>query len=206
MPPFLNAIIDWLRAGYPDGVPESDYIPLLALLRRRLSDAEVHQIAAELADSVVSSDPQAIASGGDLPADKADIQVHLRTPDGYGPDGYDRPGRDRWGFDPAAPADRSPRFPGDSQLDRQHSRGSRSRMNGVGEWKMEVGYRESALPHGFQLARPRRFTARTAFSPTGGADPRTRRRSATTSSGNCGGSSGSSQTIAAMSATVASSV
>ncbi|MFD6162619.1 DUF3349 domain-containing protein [Nocardia sp. NPDC060256] len=65
MPPFLNAIIDWLRAGYPDGVPESDYIPLLALLRRRLSDDEVRQIAAELAGS------------GDLPADKADIQVMI---------------------------------------------------------------------------------------------------------------------------------
>ncbi|MFI6045919.1 DUF3349 domain-containing protein [Nocardia sp. NPDC051321] len=65
MPPFLNAIIDWLRAGYPDGVPESDYIPLLALLRRRLSDDEVRQIAAELAGS------------GDLPADKTDIQVMI---------------------------------------------------------------------------------------------------------------------------------
>ncbi|MBF6128244.1 DUF3349 domain-containing protein [Nocardia brasiliensis] len=65
MPPFLNAIIDWLRAGYPDGVPESDYIPLLALLRRRLSEDEVRQIAAELAGS------------GDLPADKTDIQVMI---------------------------------------------------------------------------------------------------------------------------------
>lgn len=65
MPPFLNAIIDWLRAGYPDGVPESDYIPLLALLRRRLSDDEVRQIAAEL------------AATGDLPADKTDIQVMI---------------------------------------------------------------------------------------------------------------------------------
>jgi hypothetical protein len=65
MPPFLNAIIDWLRAGYPDGVPESDYIPLLALLRRRLSADEVRQIAAEL------------AAAGDIPADKTDIQVMI---------------------------------------------------------------------------------------------------------------------------------
>ncbi|MFE3446760.1 DUF3349 domain-containing protein [Nocardia sp. NPDC059180] len=62
MPPFLNAIIDWLRAGYPEGVPESDYIPLLALLRRRLSDDEVRQIATELLRS------------GDHP-DRIDIQV-----------------------------------------------------------------------------------------------------------------------------------
>ncbi|MFD0365233.1 DUF3349 domain-containing protein [Nocardia sp. GCM10030253] len=65
MPPFLNAIIDWLRAGYPDGVPESDYIPLLALLRRRLSDDDVRQLAAEL------------TATGDLPADKTDIQVMI---------------------------------------------------------------------------------------------------------------------------------
>lgn len=65
MPPFLHAIIDWLRAGYPDGVPESDYIPLIALLRRRLSDDEVHLIAAEL------------ASTGDFPADTVDIQVMI---------------------------------------------------------------------------------------------------------------------------------
>ncbi|MFC9896804.1 DUF3349 domain-containing protein [Nocardia sp. NPDC127579] len=65
MPPFLHAIIDWLRAGYPDGVPESDYIPLLALLRRRLSDDEVRLVATEL------------STAGDLPADKTDIQVMI---------------------------------------------------------------------------------------------------------------------------------
>jgi uncharacterized protein DUF3349 len=29
-----------VRAGYPHGVPETDYIPLLALLRHRFSDDE----------------------------------------------------------------------------------------------------------------------------------------------------------------------
>ena len=32
----LNGVLDWLREGYPTGVPPKDYIPLLALLRRRL--------------------------------------------------------------------------------------------------------------------------------------------------------------------------
>ena len=31
-PLFLKKIVDWLRAGYPDGVPQADYIPLVALL------------------------------------------------------------------------------------------------------------------------------------------------------------------------------
>ncbi|MFI5714471.1 DUF3349 domain-containing protein [Nocardia sp. NPDC051750] len=47
----LSAVVDWLRSGYPDGVPESDYIPLVALLRRRLTDEEVEQIAAEVLNS-----------------------------------------------------------------------------------------------------------------------------------------------------------
>jgi hypothetical protein len=37
----LSAIVDFLRVGYPEGVPQQDYIPLLALLRRQLSDEEV---------------------------------------------------------------------------------------------------------------------------------------------------------------------
>ena len=44
----LSDIINWLRAGYPEGVPEQDYIPLLALLGRHLTEDEVDQIAAQL--------------------------------------------------------------------------------------------------------------------------------------------------------------
>ncbi|MBB2901189.1 hypothetical protein FHR75_001977 [Kineococcus radiotolerans] len=42
-------VVDWLRAGYPGGVPRQDYVVLLGLLRRKLTDEEVHGIAAELA-------------------------------------------------------------------------------------------------------------------------------------------------------------
>ncbi|MGI5222728.1 DUF3349 domain-containing protein [Nocardia sp. CA-290969] len=65
MPRMLYAVIDWLRRGYPDGVPESDYIPLVALLRRRLTDEEVEQIAAEVLDSPAH------------PLDRTDIQVMI---------------------------------------------------------------------------------------------------------------------------------
>jgi hypothetical protein len=44
----LMRVVGFLRAGYPQGVPAHDYIPLLALLRRRLSDDEVMAVAAEL--------------------------------------------------------------------------------------------------------------------------------------------------------------
>jgi Protein of unknown function (DUF3349) len=41
-------MVAFVRAGYPQGVPETDYIPLLALLRRRLSDDEVAAVATQL--------------------------------------------------------------------------------------------------------------------------------------------------------------
>ncbi len=54
--PFLTSILGWLRAGYPNGVPEQDYVPLIALLRRRLSDDEVLAVTGEL----VNQPPSAI--------------------------------------------------------------------------------------------------------------------------------------------------
>jgi hypothetical protein len=48
-PAFLSAIIGWLRAGYPEGVPDVDYIPLFALLGSQLTDKDVESIAETLA-------------------------------------------------------------------------------------------------------------------------------------------------------------
>jgi phosphate transport system protein len=42
-------MVAFVRAGYPRGLPSTDYFPLLALLRRRLSDDEVSAVAAALA-------------------------------------------------------------------------------------------------------------------------------------------------------------
>lgn len=53
--------VAFIRAGYPHGVPETDYVPLLALLRRRLSDDEVAAVARDL------------AARGELNIDIADI-------------------------------------------------------------------------------------------------------------------------------------
>lgn len=47
-PQLLYRIIEWLRAGYPDGVPQGDYIPLVALLRRQLSEDEVQEVSSRL--------------------------------------------------------------------------------------------------------------------------------------------------------------
>jgi hypothetical protein len=41
----LENIVGWLNAGYPEGVPQKDYFPLLALLKRSLTDEEVVKAA-----------------------------------------------------------------------------------------------------------------------------------------------------------------
>ena len=50
MTKFLTKIVDWLTAGYPEDVPGPDRVPLLALLRRRLTDDEVRLVAEYLMD------------------------------------------------------------------------------------------------------------------------------------------------------------
>ncbi|MET0197490.1 DUF3349 domain-containing protein [Rhodococcus sp. RS1C4] len=63
VPSFLQSILEWLRAGYPEGVPDADYVPLLALLTRRLTEDEIQAVV------------DALIAGGQLPADKAGIAV-----------------------------------------------------------------------------------------------------------------------------------
>jgi len=50
----LARIVNWLREGYPGGVPEHDYLPLLALLERRLTRSEVKKVAKALRRADVS--------------------------------------------------------------------------------------------------------------------------------------------------------
>jgi hypothetical protein len=54
-------MVEFVRAGYPEGVPPTDCFALLAVLRRTLSDEEVAAVAAQLAER------------GDLNIDTAEI-------------------------------------------------------------------------------------------------------------------------------------
>ena len=45
---FLGSIVNWIRAGYPEGIPPTDTFPVLAFLTRRLSNDEVKAVAHEL--------------------------------------------------------------------------------------------------------------------------------------------------------------
>ncbi|WP_051171986.1 DUF3349 domain-containing protein [Microbacterium indicum] len=47
-PSGIAAVVAWLRQGYADGVPAQDYVPLLEVLHRKLTDSEVDSVTREL--------------------------------------------------------------------------------------------------------------------------------------------------------------
>lgn len=80
---YLGRIIAWLRDGYPQGVPDHDYVPLLALLHRRLSRGEVKRVARALRRSGISpAGPDDIAAAiTDLTQDQATEADMIRVRD-----------------------------------------------------------------------------------------------------------------------------
>jgi Protein of unknown function (DUF3349) len=40
----LSRVLGWLTAGYPDGIPSTDRFAVVALLKRRLTDDQIHRI------------------------------------------------------------------------------------------------------------------------------------------------------------------
>jgi hypothetical protein len=53
-----QSVLGWLRAGYPDGIPPKDYLPLLGVLHRRLTSEEIRTITDDLAaQAEQSNDP-----------------------------------------------------------------------------------------------------------------------------------------------------
>ncbi len=81
---FLSSIIGWLRAGYPEGVPRQDYVPLFALLASKLTHDELNAIAEELAGGADATSAQAIRDAIEMvtherpsDADIANVRAHL---------------------------------------------------------------------------------------------------------------------------------
>ncbi len=60
---FFDSVLNWLHKGYPEGVPPKDYIPVLALLKRSLSEEEVVKAA------------QAILKQADSDSAVTDLQI-----------------------------------------------------------------------------------------------------------------------------------
>jgi hypothetical protein len=57
----VASVVAWLRKGYPEGLPVGDYVPLFALLARRLSEEEVAAVAEKLANEAGPSSRVAIS-------------------------------------------------------------------------------------------------------------------------------------------------
>jgi tellurite resistance protein len=56
----LASILNWLRAGYPQGVPEHDRVPLLELLRATpLTEDQIKEVVRHL----TAADSSAVADG-----------------------------------------------------------------------------------------------------------------------------------------------
>lgn len=51
----MEKVLTWLREGYPQGVPPKDYFPLLALLKRSLTEEEVVKAAQSILRSTESA-------------------------------------------------------------------------------------------------------------------------------------------------------
>lgn len=59
-PSLLHRIIEWLRAGYPDGVPGPDRVPLLELLRSTpLTEDQIKEVVR----NITAEDSPALADG-----------------------------------------------------------------------------------------------------------------------------------------------
>jgi hypothetical protein len=71
--------VEWLRAGYPTGVPRQDYVALLGILRRKLTEEEIKKISTALADqSLLSDDP---ISAADIESMISDHMLQTATPE-----------------------------------------------------------------------------------------------------------------------------
>ncbi|MCV7345615.1 DUF3349 domain-containing protein [Mycolicibacterium rhodesiae] len=77
----LNSILNWLRAGYPNGVPGPDRVPLLALLRSTpLTEEQIKEVVAH----ITAEDSTALEGGIDedeIAAFIKDVSHHDAGPD-----------------------------------------------------------------------------------------------------------------------------
>lgn len=52
----VGSVLAWLSAGYPEGVPPTDRFPLLALLRRTLTEEQVGEVVSKLTNTAAQAD------------------------------------------------------------------------------------------------------------------------------------------------------
>ena len=58
----IARILNWLKAGYPEGIPQHDFPSVLLVLHRNLSDTEIESIADDLALQSISRYSQPVTA------------------------------------------------------------------------------------------------------------------------------------------------
>jgi hypothetical protein len=82
----LQSILDWLRAGYPEGVPGPDRVPLLALLRSTpLTEDQIKEVVRNITDT----ESTALADG-ELTKDEIEAFISEVTHHDAGPENVQR--------------------------------------------------------------------------------------------------------------------
>ena len=82
----FHSILQWLRAGYPEGVPGPDRVPLLALLRATpLTEDQVKEVVRNLTEG----DGSALADG-EITTDEIAEFINDVTHHDAGPDNVQR--------------------------------------------------------------------------------------------------------------------
>jgi hypothetical protein len=80
------SVIDWLRAGYPEGVPGPDRVPLLALLRATpLTEGQVREVIR----NITAADSPAIVDGA-INTDEIETFISEVTQHDAGPENVER--------------------------------------------------------------------------------------------------------------------
>ncbi|MGK2879730.1 MAG: DUF3349 domain-containing protein [Mycobacterium sp.] len=82
----LSSILNWLRAGYPEGVPGPDRVPLLALLRSTpLTEDQVKEVIRH----ITAADSTALADG-EIGTDEIEAFICQVTHHDAGPENVQR--------------------------------------------------------------------------------------------------------------------
>lgn len=76
------SVLNWLRAGYPEGVPGTDRVPLLALLRATpLTEEQVAEVVRNIAEAAAPADIDDPIKRDDIAEFIAEVTDHDAGPE-----------------------------------------------------------------------------------------------------------------------------
>jgi hypothetical protein len=78
----LQSILNWLRAGYPEGVPGPDRVPLLALLRATpLTEEQIKEVVRNITADASAANVDGSIDGDEIGAFIKDVTHHDAGPE-----------------------------------------------------------------------------------------------------------------------------